>query len=130
MIHDGSGQLDCANYQEEAESETFVMGRDAAEFVNEVKDQVRSRQKRMSNVADSGEEHSIIWRMFMAATMNAATFMGKNFMDNENSIKNSTDLTLKKMFDISEKMESEQEEINNGQNLLKKSFMETAVIDW
>ena len=27
----------------------------------------------MSNVADSGEEHSIIWEMFMAATMNAAT---------------------------------------------------------
>ena len=26
-----------------------------------VKDQVRSRQKRMSNVAESGEEHSIIW---------------------------------------------------------------------
>ena len=34
-------------------------------------------------------------------------------MDNENSIKNSTDLTLKKMFDISEKLVSEQEEINN-----------------
>ena len=49
----------------------------------------------------------------MAATMNAATFMGKNFMENENSIKNSTDLTLKKMFDISEKLVSEQEEINN-----------------
>ena len=46
-------------------------------FVNKVKDQVRKRQKRMSNVADSGEEHSIIWRMFMAATMNAATFMGE-----------------------------------------------------
>ena len=67
----------------------------------------------MSNVADSGEEHSINWGMFMAATMNAATFMGKNFMDNENLIKNSTDLTLKKMFDISEKLVSEQEEINN-----------------
>ena len=48
---------------------------DAAEFVNKVKDKVRKRQKRMSNVADSGEEHSIIWGMFMAATMNAATFM-------------------------------------------------------
>ena len=35
----------------------FVMGSDAAEFVNKVKDQVRSRQKRMSNVGDSGEEH-------------------------------------------------------------------------
>ena len=60
IIHDGSGQPDSVNYQEEAESETFVMGSDAAEFVNRVKDQVRKRQKRMSNVADSEEEHSII----------------------------------------------------------------------
>ena len=60
-IHDGSGQPDSVNYQEMAESETFVMGSDAAEFVNKVKEQVRKRQKRMSNVADSGEEHSIIW---------------------------------------------------------------------
>ena len=65
----------------------------------------------MSNVAGEGEEHSTIWRMFKAVTMNAATFMGKNFMDNENSIKNSTDLTLKKMFDISAKLVSEQDEI-------------------
>ena len=50
----------------------------------------------------------------MVATMNAATFMGKNFIDNESSIKNSTDLTLKKMFDISEKLVSEQEEIHNA----------------
>ena len=49
----------------------------------------------------------------MAATMNAATFMGKNFLDNQNSIENSTDLTLKKMFDVSEKLVSEEEEINN-----------------
>ena len=49
----------------------------------------------------------------MAATMNAATFMGKNFLDNQNSIKNSEDFTLKKMFDIPEKLVSEQEEINN-----------------
>ena len=93
LIHDGSGQPDSVNYLEEAESETFVMGSDAAEFVNKVK-KVRKRQKSMSNVADSGEEHSIIWGMFMAATMNAATFMGKNFVDIQNSIMNSTDLTL------------------------------------
>ena len=49
----------------------------------------------------------------MAATMNTATFMGKNLLDNDKSIKNSTDLTLKKMFDISEKLVSEQEEIHN-----------------
>ena len=80
--------------------------------MNEVKDQVR-KDRRMSGVAESGDEHSRIWGMFMAATMNAATFMGKNFLDNKNSIKNSTDLTLKKMFNISEKLVSEQEEINN-----------------
>ena len=61
MIHDGSGTLEKLNYQEEADFETFVMGSDAAEFVNKVKDQVRNRQKRMSNVAESGEEHSIMW---------------------------------------------------------------------
>ena len=74
-----SGQPDNSNSQEVADSADFVMGSDAAEFVNKVNDQVRKRQKRMSNVADSGEEHSTIWRMFMVATMNAATFMGKNF---------------------------------------------------
>ena len=47
VIQDGSGQLDSAIYQEEVESETFVMGNDATEFVNKVKDQVRKRQKRM-----------------------------------------------------------------------------------
>ena len=49
------------DHQEGADSENFVMGSDAAEFVNKVKDQVRNRQKRMSNVADPGEENSIIW---------------------------------------------------------------------
>ena len=80
-IHDGSVKPETVDHQEEAYSENFVMGSDAAEFVNTAKDQVRSRQKRMSNVAESGEEHSIIWGMFMAATMNAATFMGKEFLN-------------------------------------------------
>ena len=46
MIHDGSGKLEKLNHQEEADFETFVMGSDAAEFVNKVKDQVRNRQKK------------------------------------------------------------------------------------
>ena len=112
MIHDRSGQLDSANFQEEADSETFVMGSDAAEFVNKVKEQVRSRQKRMSNVAESSEEHSIIWGMIMAATMNAATFMGKKFSTIQNFIKNSEDLTLKQMFDVTAQLVSGQEEIH------------------
>ena len=87
-IHDGSGKPETVNHQEEANSEIFVMGSDPPEFVDKVKDQVRNRQKRMSNVAESGEEHSIIWGMFMAATLNAATFMGKNFSTIQSFVKN------------------------------------------
>ena len=88
MIHDRTGKPETVNHQEQANSENFVMGSDAAEFVNKVKDQVRNRQKRMSNVAESGDEHSIIWGMFMATTLNAATFMGKNFSTIQSVVKN------------------------------------------
>ena len=37
-IHDGSGKPENLIHQEEADSETFVMGSDAAEFVDKVKD--------------------------------------------------------------------------------------------
>ena len=90
----------------------FVMGSDAAEFVNKVKDQVRNRQKRMSSIAESCNEHSIIWGMFMAATLNAATFMGKNFSTIQSFIKNYEDLTLKQMFDVTAQLVNDQEEIH------------------
>ena len=111
-IHDGSGKPETVNHQEEANSENFVMGSDAAEFVDKVKDQVRNRQKRMWNVAESGEEHSILWRMFMAATLNAATFMGKNFSTIQSFVKNLEDLTLKQMFDVTAQLVNNQEEIH------------------
>ena len=53
-----------------ANSQNFVMGNDETKlelsvesrsFVNRVNGQVRKRQKRISNVAGDGEEHSIIW---------------------------------------------------------------------
>ena len=104
-----------------ARPQNFVVGNDETElelsvesrsFVNRVNDQVRRRHKRIFNVAGEGEEHSIIWRMFMAVTMESATFMGKNFQDNQNSIVNSADLTVKQMFDISSKLVAEQDEIS------------------
>ena len=113
ILRDRWGQPDNINSQEVANSTNFVVGSDAAQFVNKVNDQVRKRQKRMSNVAGTGEEHAIIWGMFLALTMHAATFMGKNYQDNQNSIMNTTDLTLKKMFDISAKLVGEQDEISN-----------------
>ena len=45
--------------------------------------------------------------------MESATFMEKNFQDNQNSIVNTTNLTLKQMFGISAKWVSEQEEISD-----------------
>ena len=108
LIHDRTEKPVSMHHQEQAYSENFVMGNDAAEFVNKVKNQVRNRQKRMSNVAESGEEHSIIWGMFMTATMNAATFMGKNFSTIQNFIKNYEDLILKQMFDVTARLVNDQ----------------------
>ena len=73
LIHDRTGKPVSVHRQEQAYFEIFLMGSDATEFVNKVKDQVRNRQKRMSSIAESCNEHSIIWRMFMATTLNAAS---------------------------------------------------------
>ena len=50
------------------------------------------RQKRISNVAENGEKHSMIWEMFMTVTMESAVFMGKNYLNNCHSIANTKDL--------------------------------------
>ena len=60
-IHDRTGRPASENVQGKANFENFIMGSDAAEFVNKVKDQVRIRQKRMSSVAENCTEHSITW---------------------------------------------------------------------
>ena len=44
--------------------------------------------------------------------MESAVFMGKNYLNNCQSIVNTTDLTLKQMFDISTRLVSEQDEIS------------------
>ena len=130
-IHDRTGKPVSVDHQEQAYSENYVMGSDAAEFVDKVKDQVRNRQKRMSNVAESGEEHSIIWGMFTAATLNAATFMGKNFSTIQSFVKNSEDLTLKQMFDVTAQLVNNQEEIHGlDKNSVGKGFLDTSVTDW
>ena len=47
----------------------------------------------------------------MSSTLEPSVFMGKNCSDNWHSIKNTKDLTMKQMFDISAKLVSEQNEI-------------------
>ena len=83
-LRDSSGRLVKINSQEVARPQNFVMGNDETElelsvesrsFVNRVNDQVRKSQNRISNVAGDGEEHSMIWRMFMAVTMESAVLM-------------------------------------------------------
>ena len=112
LIHDRTGKPVSENFQEQTYFENFVMGSDAAEFVNKVKDQVRNGQKRMSKIAESCDEHSIICGMFMATTLNAATFMGKNFSTIQSVVKNHESLTLKQMFDVTVQLVNNQEEIN------------------
>ena len=129
-IHDRTVKPVSVHHQEQAYSENFVMGSDAAEFVNSVKDQVRNRQKRMSNVAESGDEHSIIWGMFMAITINAATLMGKNFSTIQSVAKNHESLTLQQMFDVTAQLVNNQEEIN-GLDIVwgKNSWTRLSLID-
>ena len=54
----------------------------------------------------------MIWGMLMTVTMELAVFMGKNYLNNCQSIANTTDLTLKQMFDISTRLVSEQDDIS------------------
>ena len=110
-IHERTGRPDSEDTQGKANFEKFIMGSDTTEFVNKVKNQVRIRQKRMSNVAEDCTEHSITWRMFMATTLNAATFMGKSYSTMRNVVQNEEKITLKQMFDITAQTINNDEEI-------------------
>ena len=91
---------------DEAESDLSLGSRS---FLHKVNDQVRKRQKQSSmDATEDNEEHSVIWGMFMSSTLQASVFMVKNYSDKQHSIKNSNDLTMKQMFDMSEKLVSEQ----------------------
>ena len=84
------------------------------------------------DATEDSEEHSVIWRMFMSSALQASVFMVNNYSVNWHSIKNSKDLTMKKMFDISEKLVSEQSDEINGVKTIQlgKLFMEVFVFDW
>ena len=97
--------------RERANFEKFIVGSDTTEFVNKVKNQVRIRQKRMSDNAEDCTEHSIAWGMFMATTLNAVTFMGKSYSTMQNVVRNEEKITLKQMFDITVQTIHNDEEI-------------------
>ena len=120
-LRDRSGRPD-GNSQEVARPQNFIMENEETElelsvesrsFVNRVNDQVRKRQKRISNVAGDGEEHSTIWSMSMAVDNGISSIHGKEFpKQSVNSIVNTTNLSLKQMFDISAKLVAEKDEIS------------------
>ena len=67
----------------------------------------------------------------MATTLNAATFMGKNFSTIQSVVKNHESLTLKQMFDVTAQLVNNQEEINGLDKVLygKNSWTRLSLID-
>ena len=78
-------------------------------FLHRVNDRVRKIQDQSSKHATKdSDKHSLLRGMFVSSTLQASVFMGKNYSDNWHSNKNTENLTMKQMFDISEKLTTEQ----------------------
>ena len=86
-----------------AESDMLFKSRS---FLHRLNDRVRKIQDQSSKDATQDRnKQSLIWRMFMSSTLEASIFMGKDYSEILRSIKNTgKDLTMKQMFDISEKL--------------------------
>ena len=112
---------------DEAELELSV---ESKSFVNRVNDQVRKRQKRISNVTEDAEKHPMMG-MFMSVTMESAVFMGTNYLNNCHSIVNTTALTpptnVRHIYEIGVRTRWD---LRFGDNWLGESIMEIPVIDW
>ena len=99
-----------------AESDMSLKSRS---FLHRLNDRVRKMQGQFPKDAmQDNRKHSVIWRMFMSLTLESAAFMGKNYSDNLHSIKNTEDLTMKQMFDISGKLIAEQSDEIYGVNTI------------
>ena len=93
---------DETNSYTEAESELSL---GSSSFLHRVNDQVQKRQKQSSkDAAKDSDKHSVLWGTFVSSTLRASVFMKKNYSNNWHSIKNTEDLTMKQMLNISEKL--------------------------
>ena len=108
---------DETNSYTEAESGLSLGSRS---FLHRVNDKVRKRQNQTSKDATKdSDKHSVMWGIFMSSTLQASVSMGKNCTEILHSIKNTgKDLTLKQMFDISEKLITEQSDEICGVNTI------------
>ena len=84
----------------------FFFSLKSRSFFHRMNDRLRKILDQSSKDAtQDSDKHSFIWVMFMSSTMEASVFMGKDYSENVRSIKNTgNNLTLKQMFDISEKL--------------------------
>ena len=90
-----------------AQSDISLLSRS---FLHTVNDRVRKIQDQSSKDA---------WGIFLSSTLEASVFMVKNYLENLHSIKNTgKDLTMKQMFDISEKLIAEQSDEIYGVNTI------------
>ena len=72
-----------------------------------------TRQKRMSNVAESGEEHSVIWGNVHGCDVKCGDIHGKEFLNYSNGSQELwRSLTLKQMFDVTAQLVNDEEEIH------------------
>ena len=119
---------DKMNSYTEAESELSLESRS---FLHNVNDQVRKRQNQSSKdaVKDS-DKLSLIWGMFMYSTLQVSVFMVNNYSNNWHSIKNTKDLTMKMMFDISEKLITEQSDEIYGINTINWKTLHGSIYLW
>ena len=63
--------------------------------------------------------------MFIAATMNAATFMGKHFSTIQRLVKNHESLTMKQMFDVTAQLVNNQDEIHSLDKIQWEKYSRT-----
>ena len=118
-LRDRSGLPDDISSQEEARPQNFAIGNDDPElelceksrsFLNRVNEQMRKRQKNV-NVTRDGRRTLYDWEIY-GCDNGISSICGKELPNNRNSIANTTDLTLKQIFDISTRLVSEQDEIS------------------
>ena len=108
-VYSQSTQTDFIVDDDDMDSNTVAesdMSLKSRSFLHRVNERVRKMLDQSSKDATKdSNKHSLIWRMFMSSTLQASVFMGKNYSENIHSIKNTgKDLTMKQMFDISEKL--------------------------
>ena len=57
--------------------------------------------------------NSLIWEMFLSATLDAAVHLGQGYLDNLHSAENQTQRTIKQLLDVTKKLITDQTEIQS-----------------